>query len=573
MMLKKYQESFNPKDIPPAYILRFFILISAVILRSWGLGFGLPNRSCRPDEELITDIAASFLNHFHPQTFFYPSFYKYLVMFFYLIYYGLGRICGQFSNYIGFLFTYAVKPQVFFLISRSISVVLGSASVYMVYLIARRLFKEKEALLSALYLAMAYLHVRDSHFGVTDVPATFFILVSIFFIIKAFNDYSLKNYSFAAIFAGLAASTKYSGALLIVPMFLAHFFNVFSSKAKIIKLVFDKKIILFVALMALFFIIGSPYVLLDFPQFKNDLLYEWRHLARGHGIMLGRGWFYHLKFSLFYGLGFSLFLSGLAGILVSLRQNPKKTLVLLSFPFAYFLLAGKGHTVFVRYSIPLVPFLCISAAVFSVFIINKFKTRTRILTGFCLVVFLLYPSVLNIIKFNILLSRPDNRLVTGQWVHMNIPQGNSIFQTGSEWGKVELWHKPNKNPRFFLWMKFKDRKKVLELIDNYRKDNNIIGYEQWDFDCKSKTFLYKGQNQKGLPGYIFVQRSPLQYSKVPQEIELLLIKHYTLLKSFEASDLSNKKNIYDRQDALFMPYAGFNKVKRPGPNFYIYKRI
>src|SRR5207245_2101204 len=38
---------------------------------------------------------------------------------------------------------------------------------------ARELFSRRVALVAAGFLAVAFLHVRDSHFGVTDVPVTF----------------------------------------------------------------------------------------------------------------------------------------------------------------------------------------------------------------------------------------------------------------------------------------------------------------------------------------------------------------------------------------------------------------
>ena len=45
-----------------------------------------------------------------------------------------------------------------------------------------------------------------------------------------------------------------------------------------------------------------------------------------------------------------------------------------------------------------------------------------------------------------------------------------------------------------------------------------------------------------------------------------------LAQQFDALSLKDDALLYDRQDAFFTPFAGFNQVKRPGPNFLLYKR-
>ena len=80
-------------------------------------------------------------------------------------------------------------------------------------------------------LALSYLHVRESHFGVTDVPMMFFAVCSMLFIVKSYySKASLRNYVLAGVFAGLAASTKYNGVLVAVSMVAVHCLNVFEKE-------------------------------------------------------------------------------------------------------------------------------------------------------------------------------------------------------------------------------------------------------------------------------------------------------------------------------------------------------
>ncbi len=56
------------------------------------------------------------------------------------------------------------------------------------------------------------------------------------------------------------------------------------------------------------------------------------------------------------------------------------------------------------------------------------------------------------------------------------------------------------------------------------------------------------------------------------EIQALRRRHQQGQKIFRALDLQETGNLYDIQDAFFVPYAGFRGVERPGPNFTLFRR-
>jgi len=47
---------------------------------------------------------------------------------------------------------------------------------------------------------------------------------------------------------------------------------------------------------------------------------------------------------------------------------------------------------------------------------------------------------------------------------------------------------------------------------------------------------------------------------------------YQYVRTFRAFRVSAPGNVYDIQDAFFVPFAGFHRVERPGPNFTLYRR-
>lgn len=562
-------------------ILFLFIIIGCIV-RYWGINFGLPHLDCRPDELVVVNIALKFgTGDLNPHFFRYPTFYMYFISFFYGVYYLLGRVSGKYALLQDFVSEAVINRTNFFLIDRYISAFFGVATIYVVYKLTKSLFDDDTGLVSSFLMSLAYLHVRDSHFGVTDVFMTFLVMCSIFYIIKCYKDGNIKNYIFAGIFGGLAMSTKYNGLLVIIPIFIVHYLNIFNEKLRFVKLFLDKRILFFIGVFVIAFLFGTPFALLDYNKFISDVLFEMRHLHIGHGIDLGIGWWYHLKFSLFLGLGWSLFFLSLVGIFVLMKKDIRKALILFSFPLCYYVLMGRGHSVFVRYVIPLIPFLCITAGLFitaiSAKILFKFK-KYKYLLMWSLAIFAVLPSVNNIINFDKLLTKKDNRLIVADWINEHIPGGSSISQLGSMgWDRIQLYPTlKSLESKYNKYVKRNEKQKIIETrtIIDYLKRKNIIGYRLFGYDEEIDKFKFNGEEDDTLPRFIVVPHYPLYiYSNIPENIKGILLSSYQLKKSFEVIGVDNRENQFDQQDAFYIPFSGFKNVERPGPNYYIYEKI
>jgi dolichyl-phosphate-mannose--protein O-mannosyl transferase len=97
---------------------------------------------------------------------------------------------------------------------RSSSALFGSASVLLIYLIAKRLFKsEFLALSAALLMAVDGLSLVMSRVALLDIFLMFFILLTFYFLLK-------ENYWLSGMAIGLGVSTKWSAAFLIPVLLL-----------------------------------------------------------------------------------------------------------------------------------------------------------------------------------------------------------------------------------------------------------------------------------------------------------------------------------------------------------------
>jgi hypothetical protein len=297
----------------------------------------------------------------------------------------------------------------------------------------------------------------------------------------------------------------------------------------------------YVGAMTLGFFGASPYVLIDWPRFLADMRIVQGTLTNGNGIVVGRGWWYFARVILPATLGWPLFLAGVAGMIVLLRRW-RESLVVLAFPMAYYLVVGRGYGVFARYVLPVVPFVCLTAAWLVVEVARRGAQRfapgremqaTVLLAGLVVA-----PTAINTVLMDRLLARTDNRVVTARVLVDAIPAGATFHQTGDS---------------AFGMPPFADRRTIQ--VRN-------IGYDE------AAQAFYPGN-----PEWVLVQRSPLvMYSPIPPGLEAVLRERYRIVRSFVTGGPAPPGRVYDQQDAFFLPLNKLQGLERPGPSFELYVR-
>ena len=120
----------------------------------------------------------------------------------------------------------------FFLISRGLSAAAGVGTVFVVYRLARKLWDEATALVAALFLALTFIHVRDSHFGTTDITMTLLIVVSVSVLLSAHLTGRRHLFALAGLAGGLATATKYNGVFLAAPFVVSQVLHAIDSPGR-----------------------------------------------------------------------------------------------------------------------------------------------------------------------------------------------------------------------------------------------------------------------------------------------------------------------------------------------------
>ena len=239
---------------------------------------------------------------------------------------------------------------------------------------------------------------------------------------------------------GLAASTKYNAGLIV----LAGLWSIWSAgTAPRLWTDRSKLLAMYCVIAAVAFIAGTPYAILDWRSFLTALGEVTAHLRDGHVAPAGPAWQVHLTSSLRHGLGWPLLLAGVGGLPLFIWRERRAGTLLAIFPVTYFAIIGSGQTTFARYIIPLIPFLCLSAAYFVVEVaraIGRLSLRPQVVPFLvcALAAGVAVPAAWSSIRLDELLSRTDNRLIAAEWIREQFPGGITLYQTASQYGHLQM---------------------------------------------------------------------------------------------------------------------------------------
>jgi len=329
----------------------------SLILRLLGIGWGLPDesrhQSLHPDELIIAGNAV-----FHP--YFLPDFYNYGTT--YLTLLKLGTDAG--TAY-GWIPTGEGTPEwktlgAIHRTGRVISAVSGALTVLLVFLLCLQFANLLGSALAGLTLAVAPGHVVHSQFQTTDSLSTLLAAAALYALVRWLKreDATSKSAFGMAIWVGLFAGTRYAGIVLVVLTLILVGWKARGQRPLPVGLAAAGGAVLG-------FLIATPGVILETGAFVRDFLYESGHVRTGHGIVFAQtpiGFLYHLG-NLFEGYGWLQTLAAAFGILLLLRTRSLPAVAVVGYALLYYILIGSAEVKFLRYTLPLLPSLCVGVAV------------------------------------------------------------------------------------------------------------------------------------------------------------------------------------------------------------------
>jgi 4-amino-4-deoxy-L-arabinose transferase-like glycosyltransferase len=347
------------------------IVSLAAVLRIVGSGSGLPLPLLNPDEANIVPRAWEIVHGggLDPGWYDYPS-----LLFLLLSPSQIGLDAPSYGT------------------ARVVAIAIGLLGVAAAWWLGRATYGRLAALTGALGVAVATTHVAYSRMAVTDVLLTLGVTVCLALLVTG-------RLEWAGLALGLAASAKYPGVVLVVPLLVAGYG-------------LWRRTAVALGLAAAAFAVTSPFVLVHAGAAWGDVTRVQR--------LAHEGWLGFegdpptpLAFGarLWDTLG-PLVLVALAGAGLALWRRTRGDLVILSFAFAYCvsLLPSEAH--FDRYVLPLVPVAAVLAG----------RSRPLALAAVLASVVPLWWSIADAAA----LTGRDRRLDAAAWIDRSVPATDTI---------------------------------------------------------------------------------------------------------------------------------------------------
>jgi 4-amino-4-deoxy-L-arabinose transferase-like glycosyltransferase len=422
------------KQVNQITLLLALILLSALALRIWGIGYDLPY-IYHPDEPNYITISQNIFKtgDLNPHFFSYPSLFFYINAFAYLPYYLLGKIAGVFQVTSDILapvslamaVTHTQLPSTVWL-GRVITLCFGISTVGLVYITGKQISNRfAVGVLAALMFAILPTAVSNSRLITPDTFVTFFALLAFWASVQVYQQGKTWQYILAGLCVGFTASCKYNGSLIVLALLAAHFLRYGKASLK------QPKLYLAILLCVLGFLLTTPYAILDPLPFMEALKFEAQHYATGHAGMDGDTLIWYLNYM--WTTGGVLYLLAALGILVGFILRPKETTLLSIFPLAYFVFINSFAVRNGRTFLPSTPYFIILAAGFLVFLHDKLKmlsmTPRRWLSMTLFVLLALGSLAIPLIKTITVtqqLVTLDSRETARLWIDENLPTGSKI---------------------------------------------------------------------------------------------------------------------------------------------------
>ncbi len=442
-------ETDHPRPQGAEIAMLAIVLAAGAVLRAWNLSWGLPDVF---EEATPFMVARTFWGGVGGTIGFRPDFFHYPALSFYLHFlvqgaqYLAGALTGQFPTIDAFRGQLETNPGGFMLAARSLSLLFDIGTVALGWLTARRMFGRAAALGTALLLAFNPILLEGATGVNVDVILTFFLVLALHQSLKLPGSGTARPFILTGIVIGLAASTKYTGALfLVLPALVIaasglarrdggpHHGRSTAGRALLVPLS-----------AGLVFMALNPYILIDPQGFLRDFTYEQYHMSYGHlGLDASRttGDFY-LFGTLVPRLGLMFVAGAAAGAVISFARKHVGGISLFITALTYLVVISTWVMRAERYLLPAVPFLTIlcaagcvraaggASALLSRFFPGRNPGQKPLFTAMSLTVLAIGAALIvpvgESVAYLVESGRTDTRTVAREWIAENVAPGSVI---------------------------------------------------------------------------------------------------------------------------------------------------
>ncbi|MFH1456751.1 MAG: hypothetical protein ABIF17_01400, partial [Patescibacteria group bacterium] len=519
--------------------------------------------------------------HFLKEPILFPFISPYIYLFFYGLFFLIGKLSGLFSNSTEFTNYIFFNIQDFYWWSRIVVGFFGTLLVPLVFFVTQRIIKkidEKKAIILSFFATiLTALNLILNIFSQQPRPhilVAFFIFLSFYFYLRFLDYKKLKDYFLLSLFCGLAIGVLQNGIFAFIFFILASYFLFKDNYLKIKKLFSNfcwLKFILAGIIILFIFAISYPYAILNFSSVSEVGEGKFEAVngfdftlsggsqtfsginGKGFSILWRGMFFYHPTVSFIFIIAFLFF------VFYKLQrkkfENKNKNLFvkqafigLILFIFAYIFILAIYDGARIRFMAPLTPFLCVICAIFLYWILDNIKQnrlffKKAILT---IVIILMLFEFIQAIRFFYLISQPYTRDQSVEWIQNNIPQDKLILVQSH--GPILM---PNK--------KSLELQKSINSESLTTKDKFLLELSEERYPLESNYIL-----RLGLVGHKFQTKESLESLLLELKPDYFVLFYTTpkpenFIDDFKEFELAEKYGVSIKK---FTPFNKENKTQR-----------
>jgi hypothetical protein len=596
----------------PWLIALALIVLAGLVLRLWGIRWGLPYAYNLDERSHFVPRAVAYFREssLDPDYQLNPSgLIEWIAAVLWVLKGGSDGVVKAWTS----------DPGAVWTIARVASAVLSTAAIGLMYAAGARLFDRRVGLLAAAILAFAFLPTHYGHLALNDGPSLAATALALFAVAGIVRYGRRRDYAIAGAAIGLGFGVKYNTAFVGLPLLTAAAIHALGRRPGDLRpgargpyAPADPKavraasrgtdgdpagrlphlrpavlgLVLAAVAGAVAFFVADPYAVLR-PAFFRD---EFQHLSdytKG-GLLLGetqRSGYRYYAWSLTWGFGIAPLLLCVVGGIRTLLRDRWQFLVLVPAPLIFLAYVGSQGRYFARYGMPVYPVLALLAAAGGVWlaglVLDRLRASGRLRTALAGVAVLavLAQGLVLVVHNDVVLTREDTRSETRDWMVRNIPARTTIVVepvVPREWyadGAV-VKDGSREGYRWERLTRTGEEKQALirkypKLRSNIRRAADFANYGftlfpgMLDFyRQKGACWIVSGSLQRGR-----VMNNP---GRVPQAV-----RYYRALD--RQADVTFESRAFDGPDAVdyFQYDMAFNfgglRYDRPGPTMRVYR--
>jgi 4-amino-4-deoxy-L-arabinose transferase-like glycosyltransferase len=404
------------------------LLVVGALIRLLGIDFGRPF-AYHPDEGIIVGAAMDMVNDqdWNPHTFFYSSlFMDIAAVVIAVVRVFLGGSSLDRDHAWLFASEAATEQFEYFLAARLVVLLFGVATIAVTFAAATRWRGNGAGIVAAAIVALAPLHIANSRYATTDIPLTFFAAAALWASIEAYARGRDRWWILAGALAGLAMSTKWNGAAVVVVPLTAYLATA-TSMADLRVHLRRRTPVMILASAAIALLVTTPAIVFDTTAVRDFLTLQAELYARVRPNERSPSAAFNVR-ALLDGIGIVAAVTGIVGCVAIVGGRDRRAWCIPVFVAIYFVVVSLPATHYERNLLPIVPFLAVAAGGWLAGVVHRARgmgrgAPLRLAAGGLVVVVLvsLVPGLVEGVGAGRRLSQTDTRTIAREWMLDNLP--------------------------------------------------------------------------------------------------------------------------------------------------------